>query len=116
ADVNITAAVLVETGRPLELMDLSLPPLKPGQALVEIAYTGVCHTQLLEARGRRGHDAFLPHCLGHEGSGVVLETGPRVAKVKPGDRVVLSWIQGSGMNVPGTVYGSAIGPVNAGAI
>jgi len=114
--VKTTAAVLVETGKPLELMDLTIPPLKPGQVLVELAYSGVCHTQLLEARGRRGHDAFLPHCLGHEGSGVVLDVSPGVSKVKPGDRVVLSWIQGSGMNIPGSVYDSAAGKVNAGAI
>ena len=67
------AAVLVETNQPLVLMDLQLPVLKPGQVLVRVAYTGVCHTQLLEARGHRGKDVFLPHCLGHEGSGIVLE-------------------------------------------
>jgi len=43
--------------------------------LVELAYSGVCHTQLLEARGYRGEDRFLPHCLGHEGSGTVVEAG-----------------------------------------
>ena len=67
--MKTTAAVLVELGRPLELADLEIPALKPGQVLVEVAYSGVCHTQLLEARGHRGEDRFLPHCLGHEGSG-----------------------------------------------
>ena len=86
------AAVLVTTGRPLELTDLTLPSPGPGQVLVEVAYSGVCHTQVLECRGHRGEDKFLPHCLGHEGSGVVREIGPGVAKVKPGDRVILSWI------------------------
>ena len=69
------AAVLVETGHPLELAELEIPVLKAGQVLVEIAFSGVCHTQLLESRGHRGKDSFLPHCLGHEGSGKVLETG-----------------------------------------
>jgi S-(hydroxymethyl)glutathione dehydrogenase/alcohol dehydrogenase len=55
------AAILVETGKPLELAELEIPPLKAGQVLVEIAYSGVCHTQLLEARGHRGVDPFLPH-------------------------------------------------------
>jgi S-(hydroxymethyl)glutathione dehydrogenase/alcohol dehydrogenase len=45
----------------------------------------VCHTQVGEARGHRGEDKFLPHCLGHEESGVVREIGPGVTKVKPGD-------------------------------
>ena len=43
---------------------------------VEVAFSGVCQTQILEARGHRGVDEFLPHCLGHEGSGLVMETGP----------------------------------------
>ncbi|MDE3155557.1 MAG: zinc-binding dehydrogenase, partial [Acidobacteriota bacterium] len=110
------AAVLVETGRPLELAELSLPVLKPGQVVVEVAYSGVCHTQLLECRGHRGEDRFLPHCLGHEGSGTVAEIGPGVTKVAVGDRVVLSWIKGRGADVPGTVYDWGGRRVNAGAI
>lgn len=110
------AAILVELGKPLEMVDLEIPALKPGQVLVEIAFSGVCHTQLLEARGYRGADPFLPHCLGHEGSGVVVETGPGVSRVKPGDAVVLSWIKAAGMNVPGTVYTWNGQNVNAGAV
>lgn len=102
-------------------MDLEIPALSPGQVLVRIDYTGVCHTQLLEARGHRGHDAYVPHCLGHEGSGTVLEISQGVTKVKPDDRVILSWIQGSGANVPGCVYTTSSNTipskkVNAGAI
>lgn len=114
--MKTSAAILVETGRPLELVELTIPALKPGQVVVEVAYSGVCHTQLLEARGHRGEDKFLPHCLGHEGSGVVVETGEGVTKVKPGDRVILSWIKGSGANVPGTVYDWQGRAVNAGAV
>lgn len=110
------AAILVEPGRPLELADIEIPPLKPGQVLVEIAYSGVCHTQVLEARGQRGEDRYLPHCLGHEGSGTVVEVGEGVTKVTPGDRVILSWIKGSGLDVPGTVYDWNGRGVNAGAI
>jgi S-(hydroxymethyl)glutathione dehydrogenase/alcohol dehydrogenase len=110
------AAVLVETGRPLELVELDIPALKPGQALVEILYSGVCHTQLLECRGQRGADPYLPHCLGHEGSGTVLEVGEGVRKVAPGNRVILSWIKGSGTDAGGTVYGWAGRSVNAGGI
>jgi S-(hydroxymethyl)glutathione dehydrogenase/alcohol dehydrogenase len=114
--MKTTAAVLVELGRPLELADLAVPALKPGQALVEVAYSGVCHTQIGEARGHRGEDKFLPHCLGHEGSGIVREVGPGVAKVRPGDRVILSWVKGSGADVPGTVYDWNGRAVNAGGI
>lgn len=114
--VRTTAAILVETGRPLQLMDVTFPDLKPGQVIVDIAYSGVCQTQLNEARGHKGPDRFLPHALGHEGSGIVREIGAGVTKVQPGDRVVLSWLKGSGLDVPGTVYDSAIGKVNSGAI
>ncbi len=110
------AAVLVEIGKPLEIMELTLPTLKPGQVLIEMAYAGVCHSQLHEIRGRRGPDAFLPHTLGHEGAGTVLACGEGVSKVSLGDRVVLSWIKGEGVDVPGTTYESAIGTVNSGAI
>ena len=110
------AAVLVETGRPLELVELEIPALKTGQVLVEIAYSGVCHTQVGEWLGWRGPDAFLPHCLGHEGSGRVLEVGSGVSRCQPGDEVILSWIKAEGHDIGGTVYGWNGGKVNAGGV
>ena len=114
--MKTTAALLVELGQPLELADIEIPPLKAGQVLVEVSYSGVCHTQVGEARGHRGEDKFLPHCLGHEGSGIVREIGPGVTKVKPGDAAILSWIKGSGLDVPGTAYDWNGRKVNAGGI
>ena len=58
----------------------------------------------MEARGRQGEDKWLPHCLGHEGTGTVLEAGAAVTKVKAGDKVVLSWIKGTGIEAGGAVY------------
>jgi S-(hydroxymethyl)glutathione dehydrogenase/alcohol dehydrogenase len=58
----------------------------------------------------------LPHCLGHEGSGVVREAGAGVTRVKPGDGVILSWIKGEGAEVSGTRYEWRGRTVNAGAI
>jgi len=109
------AAILVEPNK-IVVDEILLPALKPGQVLVEIKYSGVCHTQLMEVRGHRGHDPYLPHCLGHEGSGVVLEVGAKVEKVKPGDTVILSWMKGSGNNVPGSIFEWKGQKVNAGAI
>src|SRR4051812_30509672 len=114
--MKTTAAVLVELGKPLELADLAIPALKSGQALIEVVYSGVCHTQVGEARGHRGEDKFLPHCLGHEGSGIVREIGPGVSRVTQGDHVILSWIKSSGMDVPGSVYDWNGKKVNAGGI
>ena len=93
-----------------------MPELKPGQVLIEVALSGVCHTQLLECRGHRGQDPYLPHCLGHEASGIVQQIGAGVTKCRPGDRVALSWIKGSGADVPGTVYSWNGRAVNAGGI
>ena len=84
------AAILVKTNEPLVLTELEIPALKQGQVLVDIAFSGVCHTQVLECRGHRGEDKYLPHCLGHEGSGIVRGIGHGVRKVKPGDKVILS--------------------------
>jgi S-(hydroxymethyl)glutathione dehydrogenase/alcohol dehydrogenase len=114
--MKTASAILVECGKPLVVDDLEIPALKPGQVLVEVVFSGVCHTQLLEARGHRGVDKFLPHCLGHEGSGIVREISSGVTLVKPGDRVILSWIKGTGMDVPGTQYSWNGRTVNAGGV
>jgi S-(hydroxymethyl)glutathione dehydrogenase / alcohol dehydrogenase len=111
------AAVLVETGKPLQVEELTLPTLKSGQVLVKIAYSGVCHTQLNEVKGLKGEDRFLPHTLGHEGAGTVESIGPDVTKVKEGDSVVLTWIKGKGLDVPSVSYWRDDGStVNSGAI
>jgi S-(hydroxymethyl)glutathione dehydrogenase/alcohol dehydrogenase len=110
------AAILVETGKPLVVAELDIPALGRGQVLVEVAYSGACGTQVMEWRGEKGEDRWVPHCLGHEGSGVVLEIGPEVTKVKPGDKVVLSWIKGEGIEAGGAVYGWGGRRVNAGGV
>jgi S-(hydroxymethyl)glutathione dehydrogenase/alcohol dehydrogenase len=115
--MKIKAAILTQINKPLELVELAAPELKDGQVLVRIAYSGICHSQLNEIRGLKGEDRFLPHTLGHEGSGIVESVGRGVKKVKPGDKVVLTWIKGKGFDVPSTIYKKADGSaVNSGAI
>ncbi len=110
------AAVLEKINAPLKIRELEVPPLKEGQVLVKIAYSGLCRSQLNEIQGNKGDDKFLPHTLGHEGSGIVLETGPGVAKVQKDDHVVLSWIAGTGLNAPSSKYMLKDLIVNSGAI
>lgn len=112
--MKTVAAVLVQTGAPLEIQELTLPPLKKGQVLVEIHYSGLCHTQLNEIRGLKGEDKYVPHTLGHEGSGIILAIGEGVTKVKPGDHVVLSWLKGSGLEGGGSLYSEKVnsGPIS----
>lgn len=111
------AAVLRKLDAPLSLEELAAPPPGRGQVRVRIAATGVCHTQVLEARGKRGEDRFLPHLLGHEAAGVVEETGAEVTRVRPGDHVVVTWIKGAGISAAGVQYRDARGNVvNAGPV
>ncbi len=108
------AAILVEQRRPLVVEDIDVPSPKLGQVLVRVLASGICGSQVGEINGVKGPDRFLPHLLGHEGCGEVLEVGEGVRTVKSGDRVVLHWRKGAGLESVTPVYGSSIGPVNAG--
>ncbi len=81
------AAVAVEAGKPLEIMDVNLEGPKAGEVLVEIKATGICHTDEFTRSGDDPEGIF-PSILGHEGAGVVLEVGEGVKSVKPGDHVI----------------------------
>lgn len=108
------AAILVELKKPLVIDEIEIPKLGYGQVLVKLAYSGICGSQIGEADGAKGPDKFLPHLLGHEGSGVVLETGEGVSKVQKDDHVVLHWMKGDGINSPTPKYGWKGAAVNAG--
>ncbi len=96
--LSMRAAILVEQRKPLIVADIELPRvLEVGQVLVRIHCSGICGSQLGEIDGAKGEDKFLPHLLGHEGSGVVIEVGPGVRHVKAGDHVVLHWRKGLGI-------------------
>ncbi|MBU2082196.1 alcohol dehydrogenase catalytic domain-containing protein [Patescibacteria group bacterium] len=110
------AAVLRNIGGPLIIEELEIPKLGFGQVLVKILYSGLCRSQLNEIKGWKGKD-HIPHLLGHEASGEVLEIGDSVSKVRPGDYVVCSWIKGAGLDVPLIKYRAGDGSVvNAGAV
>ncbi|NIY73219.1 S-(hydroxymethyl)glutathione dehydrogenase/class III alcohol dehydrogenase [Marivivens donghaensis] len=81
------AAVALEAGKPLEVMDVNLEGPKEGEVLVEIKATGICHTDEFTLSGADPEGLF-PAILGHEGAGVVVEVGPGVKNLKPGDHVI----------------------------
>jgi S-(hydroxymethyl)glutathione dehydrogenase/alcohol dehydrogenase len=70
----------------------------------------------MEVRGKRGADQWLPHLLGHEGSGEVLAVGEGVTKVKKGDHVILGWVKGEGIDAPGAKYLCNGNVVNSGKV
>jgi len=109
------AAVLIKANEPLEILELEFPKLEAGQILVQNRFSGICRSQLMEVSGQRGADPWLPHLLGHEGYGVVREVGPLVTKVAPGDKVVISWISGLGINSKNPMYKTISGQaINSG--
>jgi S-(hydroxymethyl)glutathione dehydrogenase/alcohol dehydrogenase len=81
------AAVAFEAGKPLEIVEVDLEGPKAGEVLVEMKATGVCHTDEFTLSGADPEGAF-PAILGHEGAGVVVEVGPGVSTLKPGDHVI----------------------------
>ncbi len=81
------AAVALEPGRPLEVMEVNLDGPKAGEVLIELKATGICHTDEFTRSGADPEGIF-PCILGHEGAGVVLEVGEGVTSVKPGDHVI----------------------------
>jgi S-(hydroxymethyl)glutathione dehydrogenase / alcohol dehydrogenase len=110
------AAILVEQRKPLLIDEVELPALGYGQVLVQVKASRICGSQLGEIEGVKGPDKYLPHLLGHEGGGIVLETGPEVSHVKAGDRVVLHWRPGAGIQAAPSKYRLGSQSVNAGNI
>lgn len=89
------AALLTEINKPLVLTDINPCIFQPGQVLVRVLVSGICGAQLQEIRGEKG--MHFPRLLGHEGCGIVEYVGPGVTKVKKGQKVVMHWRKGSGM-------------------
>ncbi len=81
------AAVAIEAGKPLEIMDVNLDGPKAGEVMVEVKATGICHTDEFTLSGADPEGLF-PAILGHEGAGVVVEVGDGVTTVQPGDHVI----------------------------
>lgn len=95
---TMKAAILIEQRQPLVIDEVFMPTnLEYGQVCVKFEYSGICGSQLGEIAGVKGSDDFLPHLLGHEGSGVVVATGLGVKYVAVGDHVVLHWMKGNGI-------------------
>jgi alcohol dehydrogenase, propanol-preferring len=86
------AAVVRELGKPLVLEELLVPDPGPGEILVRIEATGVCHTDLHAVKGDWPVKPAPPFIPGHEGVGYVAALGAGVRSVKEGDRVGIPWL------------------------
>lgn len=89
---TMKAAVVENFRQPLQVREVPVPSPGPGQVLVKIMATGVCHTDLHAADGDWPVKPKPPFIPGHEGAGVVVKLGPGVAHLKLGDRVGIAWL------------------------
>ena len=111
------AAILVNIKKPLVVSEIEMPKtLEFGQVLVKIFYSGLCGSQVSEIDGSWGEDKNIPHLLGHEGSGIVLDTGPGVKTVNKNDHVVLHYMKSSGIESPTPKYKWGNKIVSAGGV
>lgn len=110
------AAVLRKQGAPLSLEKLKLPDLQRGQVLVKVLYSTICQSQVNEVMGHKGADPYLPHTLGHEGVGIVVGTGPEVSRLSVQDKVIMTWLKGSGISANPACYLSAHEQINSGPV
>ena len=94
------AVILEQLNSPLSVKEVELTDLKVGQVLVKVLTSGLCGAQLQEIRGHKGNAKFLPHLMGHEGCGIVEKVGLGVSTVKVGDKVVMHWRVGDGIESP----------------
>jgi S-(hydroxymethyl)glutathione dehydrogenase/alcohol dehydrogenase len=108
------AAILTALNQPLVVDDLLVPALDVGQVLVQMRYATICGAQLGEIAGKKGPDKYLPHLIGHEGVGTVLDIGPGVTTKSVGDRVILHWRPSEGIAAKGPLYRCGSEVVNAG--
>jgi len=90
----VKAAVLYNFGEPLKVDSLKLRAPGPDEVMVKLAASGVCHSDLSVQQAKLPFPP--PVVLGHEGAGVVEEVGKDVKHLKPGDHVVLSWVENCG--------------------
>ena len=97
-DLTFKAAILEKSNSDLIFDDIRFNDnLKAGQVLVRVFYSGICGAQINEIQAAKGPDKFLPHLLGHEGYGEVVTVGELVKSVTKGDKVILHWMPGSGI-------------------
>ena len=89
---TMSAAVVEAFGEPLKIREIPIPDPGPGQVLVEVVASGVCHTDLHAADGDWPVKPSVPFIPGHEGAGVIAALGSSVKHLKERDRVGIAWL------------------------
>src|SRR6202795_2929418 len=89
---TMKAAFVEKFGEPLQIREVPVPDPGPGEALVQVVASGVCHTDVHAAEGDWPIKPTLPFIPGHEGAGFVAKLGSGVTHLKEGDRVGIAWL------------------------
>ena len=110
------AVILEEINGLLTVGDVQLTDLTFGQVLVKVLVSGICGSQLHEIAGNKGNAKFVPHLLGHEGCGIVEAVGPGVSKVKKGEKVIMHWRKGDGIEADFPTYTWKGKPMRSGKV
>ncbi|MER6406733.1 cytochrome P450 [Streptomyces viridosporus] len=92
---TMKAAVVAEPGAAWELRDVPVPEPGPGQVLIRVRASGICHNDVWLTDGHFPFPPFEPVVVGHEAAGDVVAVGPGVTHRRPGDRVGATWVQGT---------------------
>ncbi len=110
------AVILEKINAPLTVAEVALTDLTFGQVLVKVLVSGICGAQLQEIAGNKGNAKFVPHLLGHEGCGIVEAVGVGVSRVKKGDKVVMHWRKGEGIESDFPTYAFKGKPMKSGKV
>ncbi len=110
------AAILEKINSPLTVSEVALTDLAFGQVLVKVLASGICGAQLQEIAGNKNNANYVPHLLGHEGCGIVEDVGTGVTKVKNGDKVVMHWRKGDGIESDFPMYVYKGKPMRSGKV
>lgn len=90
---SFNAAVLYKQKKNLKITNLKYKKLPENYVLVKMKYTSICRSQIFEIDGLRGKDKYIPHLLGHEGTGKIIKLGENVKNFEVNDNVLLTWIR-----------------------
>ena len=116
-DLIFKAAILTQLKKKLLISNIKFNEnLSRGQVLIKMYYSGICGSQIGEINGVKGKDNFLPHLLGHEGTGIIINKNKYVKKFKIGDRVILHWQKSEGYDSCCPNYFMGKKKINAGKV
>ena len=111
--MKFSAAYLNSQNSDLLIDRFEVPVLEKGQVLVKFISSGICGRQIQEIKGYKGEDKFLPHFLGHEGFGVIIDKHQSVKKIEIDDKIIAHWRPSNGIqsNFPQykTISGKKVG-------